>query len=221
MRPGAAEATDQYGRVFILLLAILWLTMFLEESRVVRVLVGLAVIVVVLWTLRATGVVNRTMRYALMTAVGLGVLVATGGFSDAKALVAAISLAAAGALTVAILALVRRIFEQPRIGLSEIVGALAAYVQIAFVFAFLFAGAASLSEGDFFNNGIAGQASDFFYFSVVTITTLGFGDLSPATSMGRSLVMTEALLGQIFLIVLVAYLVGMLGHTRPSPSRDS
>ncbi len=40
-----------------------------------------------------------------------------------------------------------------------------AYVQIAFACAFLFGGAAVLLDGDFFNNGIEGQASDFFYFS--------------------------------------------------------
>jgi len=220
-RPGAARATDQYGRVFLMLLATLWFAMFLEESRLARVVVGLAVIVVVLWTFRAAGVVKRTMHTALLAAVAFGTLVASGGFTDAPGIRAVIAFASAAALALGVLALVRRIFEQTRIGLSEIVAALTAYLQIAFAGAFLFGGTAGLLDGDFFNNGIEGQASDFFYFSVVTITTLGYGDLSPATNIGRSLAMIEALLGQIFLIVLVAYLVGMLGRTRITIGRES
>ena len=204
-----------------MLLAILWLAMFLEESQLARVLVGSGVIVVVVWTFRATGVIKRTMRTTLLGAVALGALVAWGGFTDSSGVVAVIAFASAAALALGVLALVRRIFERPRIGLPEIVAALTAYVQIAFACAFLFRGAAELLDGDFFNNGIEGQASDFFYFSMVTITTLGYGDLSPATSIGRSLAMTEALLGQIFLIVLVAYLVGMLGSSRTTIGRES
>jgi hypothetical protein len=204
-----------------MLLAILWFAMFLEESRLVRVLVGFGVIVVVLWTFRATGVIKRTMRTTLLGAVALGALVASGGFTDAPSIVAVIAFALASTLALGVLALVRRIFEKTRIGLPEIVAALTAYLQIALVGAFLFGGTAVLLDGDFFNNGIEGQASDFFYFSVVTITTLGYGDLSPATNIGRSLAMTEALLGQIFLIVLVAYLVGMLGKSRTTTGRES
>jgi hypothetical protein len=218
-RRGAARATDQYGPVFVMVLAILWLAMFIEESRPVRVFVGLAVIIVVLGTLRAAGVIRRTMRIALLIAAALGGLVASGGYTDKPGIVASIAFAVAAALAVAVLALLRRIFEQTRIGLSEIVAALTAYLQIALVFSFIFGGVAELADGDFFRNGISGQAGDFTYFSVVTLTTLGYGDFSPATNIGRSLAMSEALLGQIFLIVLVAYLVGMLGRSRTTIGR--
>lgn len=213
-RAGADRATDQYGRILLLLLAIMWSAMFLEQSRPARVLVGYGVIAVVLMSLRATGVTRQTMRIALLVALALTLLVAVGGFTDTSSVLASTSLATAAALTVSIVVLVRRIFEQPKIGVSEIIAALAAYLQIAFVFAFMYTSATGFADTNFFNGGIRGDAGDFLYFSVVTLTSLGYGDLSPATSMGRSLAMTEALLGQIFLVVLVAYLVGMLGTTR-------
>jgi len=49
----------------------------------------------------------------------------------------------------------------------------------------------------------------FMYFSYVTITTLGYGDITPLNSKAGALASTEALIGQIYLVVIVAWLVGM------------
>jgi voltage-gated potassium channel len=49
---------------------------------------------------------------------------------------------------------------------------------------------------------------DFIYFSFVTITTLGFGDISPTLPVARFLVYLEAIIGQFYLAILVASLVG-------------
>ncbi|MCP4306619.1 MAG: two pore domain potassium channel family protein [bacterium] len=220
-RPGAERATEQYGRVFLMLVVVLFFVMFIEESRWARVLVGLGVILVVLLTLKATGVTPRTMCNTWFVVGALAVLVVSGGYTDAAEVIATIGFAIAAALVVSVLMLLRRVFEKDRIRIAEVVAALAAYIQIGLAFGFVFSATAALSEGDFFNNGVAGQASDFFYFSVVTMTTLGYGDLSPATDIGRSLVIVETLLGQIFLIVLVAYLVGMLGSSRRAIGSDS
>ena len=58
----------------------------------------------------------------------------------------------------------------------------------------------------------------YLYFSFVVITTLGFGDLTPRTDIGRVVVSLEALSGQIFLVTVVAVLVANLGRAaRPSP----
>ena len=47
------------------------------------------------------------------------------------------------------------------------------------------------------------------YFSFVTLTTLGYGDILPLTDRARSLAYLEAVIGQIYLAVLVGKLVGM------------
>ncbi len=52
-------------------------------------------------------------------------------------------------------------------------------------------------------------ASRFTYFSFITITTLGYGDIIPATNLARVVSMLEAFVGQTYLVVLVARLVGM------------
>ena len=214
-RPGSERATDNYGPIFLLLLAVFFFAMFTVDTAWVRAPVAIAVVVVFLSTLRATGVTERGMRRATFFSVVLALAAGGSSFSEAAPIQAALALAAAAGLGASVLLLVRRIFEMDRIRPREVVAGLTAYTQIALGFSFLYAAAAAVTDGDFFNNGVAGDAGDFLYFSVVTVTTLGYGDLTPATDVGRSLVILETLLGQIFLIVLVAFLVGMLGKKRP------
>jgi hypothetical protein len=59
----------------------------------------------------------------------------------------------------------------------------------------------------------------FFYYSFVTITTLGYGDITPVTDVAKSFSFLEAVVGQIYLVVLVARLVGI--HIAQSMGRKS
>ena len=49
---------------------------------------------------------------------------------------------------------------------------------------------------------------EYIYFSFVTLSTLGYGDISPASEIARSLVYLEAICGQFYIAILVASLVG-------------
>ena len=51
--------------------------------------------------------------------------------------------------------------------------------------------------------------ASFVYFSFVTLTTLGYGDVTPVGSAARTLALLEALVGQLFLAILVARLVAL------------
>ena len=62
-------------------------------------------------------------------------------------------------------------------------------------------------DGPFFVQPGGHQQSEYVYYSFVTLTTLGFGDLSPTVGLPQALTALEALLGQIFLVTLVARLV--------------
>ena len=218
-RPGLENATDEYGRIFVLLLVLFAVSMFSEDVRAVRAIVALGVVVVFLGTLRATGVTARVMRTALYAAGVVALLGVGAATTDNDFVLATVGFVAAAGLGLCVVLLVRHIFEAERIRVQEVIGGLTSYALIALGFSYLYSSAARLTDGDFFNNGIAGEASDFVYFSVVTVTTLGYGDLSPATDVGRSLVVLETLLGQILLVVLVAFLVGSLtsGRTPLAP----
>ena len=75
---------------------------------------------------------------------------------------------------------------------------------------------------NFFAQGAVGDPVKYLYFSFIVLTTVGFGDLTPATDGGRVLVSLEALLGQIFLVTLVVSLVAEPGRPRTTaPSAQS
>ncbi len=215
MRPGAVYATDRFGVLFLELLALVVLTAFSSTSRLALVLQGIIVLVILITALRVSGTTPTQMNVALVTAAAMFFVVVIGGSWGGEAVNGAISIGVGLLLAVGVVAVIRRIFEHERIGISQLIGALAAYMQIAVVFATLFAGVDQMTDQSFFAVGDADAPGVYLYFSVVTMTTLGYGDFSPGTSLGRSLVMIETLLGQIVLVVLVAYLVGSLGVRRP------
>jgi len=94
---------------------------------------------------------------------------------------------------------------------ETIYAAIVAYLLIALMWAFLYMVLEVLAPGSFSfpERAIRTDTMRFEYFSFVTITTLGYGDIAPLTNKASALVLLEALIGQVYLVVLVAWLVGM------------
>ena len=102
---------------------------------------------------------------------------------------------------------VNRVIHHRRITLETVLGALCAYVLIGLMFAFTYLAVHEIRDEPFFVQPGPHTQSEFLYFSFVALTTLGFGDLSPAEDSPQALTVLEALSGQIFLVTLVARLV--------------
>ena len=107
--------------------------------------------------------------------------------------------------------ILRTIFKAKAVTREIIFAAIVAYLLIALMWAFLYMvldllapGSFSLPEGSF-----RAETMRFEYFSFITITTLGYGDITPLTTQASAMAMLEALIGQIYMVVLVAWLVGM------------
>jgi uncharacterized membrane protein len=114
------------------------------------------------------------------------------------------------------IAIVHRIIRHETVGLETILGSICVYVLIAISFAGIYGAVNELEPTGFFAQKIEPNNVDFLYFSFVTMTTVGFGDLTPGTSSGRVAVTFEAVIGQIFLVTLVARLVSLYGKARPA-----
>jgi hypothetical protein len=96
-------------------------------------------------------------------------------------------------------------------------GALAAYLMIGMAFGFAYECLSVLQAGPFFGLAGDGTVADSLFFSFVTLTTTGYGNLVPAGNPGRTLSVLEALLGQLFLVTAVAKVVNVW---RPRRWRD-
>ena len=101
---------------------------------------------------------------------------------------------------------------------DTIFGALAVYLLAGLTWAMLYTFIETVQPGSFHlgtasDGAQAVRWSELLYFSYVTLTTLGYGDITPATAQARSLVMLESVFGVLYLAVLVARLVSIY---RPS-----
>jgi hypothetical protein len=94
-----------------------------------------------------------------------------------------------------------------------ILGAINVYLMIGMAFAFLYGLIEHLQPGSFTGlaafSGAPERVIEFVYFSFVTMTTLGYGDVSPLTSYAMTASYAEAMFGQLYLAILVARLVGL------------
>ena len=103
------------------------------------------------------------------------------------------------------------VYTQKEVTRDLIVGAAIVYLLMALAWAFIYGAVESLHPGSFSIPEIQGITTSrhFLYYSFVTITTLGYGDITPVTSLARSLCILQAVIGQLYLVVQVAWLVGV------------
>lgn len=110
------------------------------------------------------------------------------------------------------------LLRMSRISVDELAGAISAYLLLGIAGAFLFASLELAAPGSVrdltlampvLQTGNAVRFDEFLYFSFTCLTTLGFGDLIPTTPLARTFAYLEAVIGQVYLTVLVARLVGM------------
>ena len=148
---------------------------------------------------------GRARLSIIVVAITLGasVLTAISGFSPRFGLLWLLLVVAAP------IVVMRRLLQHDRVTNETILGAICAYLLIGLAYTFLFIGIDQAGSTLFFGNEEPTTA--FMYFSLVTMTTLGYGDLAPATEVARIVSASEAVVGQVFLVVLVARLVALYG----------
>ncbi|MGD2060766.1 MAG: potassium channel family protein [Acidimicrobiia bacterium] len=199
---------ERYGLVLILILTGYVLSGF-DTSRWVSVLNALLWGALLFTTLWSPGVPKRIRRIGaaaivvlLLTAIPLGLTSSDVALGVRLLLLAIAQLAA-------LLAILSRILTHEKVRLQTVMGAIAGYALTAFVMAAIYHGFDVFTDGGFLNNVVS--EGDYTYFSFVTLTTVGYGDITAASDLAKRLVVVEAFVGQVFLIVLVARLVALWG----------
>ena len=112
--------------------------------------------------------------------------------------------------------ILRRIGKHEHITATTMWGAIAAYLALGMAFSILYT-LMYQQDPTAFTNVADESLGNFNYFSFVTMTTLGYGDISPVGEIARASAVFQTLLGQIYLVVVVARVVSMLG----SPAKPS
>lgn len=113
----------------------------------------------------------------------------------------------------------RRTLRPGRINGYRVLGGIAGYLLIGLTWTFAYQLLVQQSPSAIhFEPGVGeslpGQPSHLIYFSFMTLTTVGFGDVHPVTPVARALTVAEALVGELYIAILIASLVGMALQTR-------
>jgi voltage-gated potassium channel len=214
---GRMRASHSYWAVLGAIFVAFFLSALLPDSPWASSLIVLVLSVTVLiaiWTagwsmterivpfaIAATALVAATINFfwrdeSLTVALGLvaGVLTITTAF-----------VIAAGAVA------------QNEVNSRSVAGAICVYLLFGILFMFLYGALATLGHTPFFAQGTDGTRPLRFYFSFVTLATLGYGDYTPAGNLAHALAVLEALIGQLYLVTVVAVVVTRLGRPGRRP----
>jgi hypothetical protein len=119
------------------------------------------------------------------------------------------------------------VLHSGRVTSDKIFAALCVYLLLGFVWTYAYALLDDMQPGSFADSTETGRTDEvgrimqLRYFSFATLTTLGYGDVLPRSSTARTMATLEAVMGQIYLAVLVARLVGLhIVHANASRSQD-
>jgi hypothetical protein len=191
----AAAPSGDWVRPVTVVLEGATLVAALFASRVRPILVQIAAVVTV---------VGIVVSFATM-----GTQVSTGGA------VAILDVLLVGAAPIAI---AWSIVKRRVIDIHTVLGAICIYVLLGMLWAFLYTAISDMTSSPFFAQQASTSTADFLYFSYVTLTTVGYGDLTARGGFGRAVAVLEMLLGQIYLVTVVALLVSNLGRGRKGPA---
>jgi voltage-gated potassium channel len=199
---------DSYASLLVLLLANFFLLELVDDPRwgaIGSTLLAAAALVVAISEPEAGHHLERRHLIQIGACVALAPLVL---FVNSTELLALTYLLPVALLVTATLPVtISRVVQHRRVTHETVLGALCAYVLLGLLLAFVYLAVEGLDDAPFFAQPGQHQQSEYLYFSFVSLTTLGFGDLSPSVGLPQALTVLEALAGSIFLVTLVARLV--------------
>jgi hypothetical protein len=208
------DAGPRFVLVCLLLIVLLALLLLLPETTVGRsittIFTGL-VLMAAVWASRVRGNFVRVANLIVAVAVIAATLALIIGDESSATPNAIVMTVFTFAMPVAIVVGLR---DARNVNIQTVFGAISLYFMIGLLFAFLITTATRFGSTPYFAQGTDGSLSQRVYFSFVTLATLGYGDLTPATGFGRMLAVFETVTGSLYLVTAVSLVVTRLGHVR-------
>ena len=210
------QAGFRYGAVFLLTLAVVVFVIAAPSadwSRAMTLAIeGSALVVAVATARERERIRHRRALVVGLLMIALIILVATGVVSEGPT--AALLALVTAAVPIEIVRGLMRLLRERGVTVQAVAGALAIYLSIGLVFAWIISLITHVDSAWYFAQQTNGTAGDRVYFSFTVLTTTGFGDFSAATPAGHALAVIEMLTGQLYLVTVIGLLVGSFAGGR-------
>jgi hypothetical protein len=206
----AQRIANAFGLVLLLVIAtyiLASLTKFSGWTGALIALVASATAVVGLASAEAPRGWARGAAGLGLIAVALAVLSAI--LDESEDLLGVAFLALVSLQLAATGAILRAVLAETEVGFRTILGAISVYTLFGLLFAFLYAALDRIQSSPLFGSAATVEQGDIILFSFTTLTTTGYGNLVPADQPGKMFAGLEMLIGNIFLVTLVAGLVAL------------
>ncbi len=208
-RQRAQRASDAFGLVLLLVLLVYVLASVVSNRSWPAVLLTAVMGATSVVALTSSHARPQFVRRVLWLAVLAFVLAAIAAITGGRHWLSAANFINICLLAAAMGAVLRRVVTSGSVSSRTILGAISVYTSLGILFTWAYGLVDRIEGGGFFGQVSGIQGSDFLFFSYTTLTTTGYGDLVPAGQVGRMLSGLEMMLGQIFLVTLVAGLVSL------------
>jgi hypothetical protein len=209
-RISARRASHSYGYVLALIIASFLFAATAPDApwaTSVLVLLESLTLVAALWTSALTGMTSGWNIGLLSIAVVAAVVNIVSSGKVLAGLVGILS----GVLAIGVIVVLgRAVVLQGEVNAQSITAAVCVYILFGLIFLFIYSVSAEFGHGPFFAQGTDGTRSLRLYFSYVTLATIGYGDYTPKGNLGHTFAVVEALVGQLYLVTVVALLVARM-----------
>jgi Ion channel len=199
-----AQARDRFGVLLVLLIGSFVALGFSDNvwARIVAAALELAALAV---GFLASGLTSRYRRLGVVGLVGVVAVVLTAVAGDTATGISQI--AGVVVLGTLLLGVLDRVLHHDVVTVQTLFGAVCAYFLIGLMFSSVYGALNDLTDTPVFGESV--NRSVFSYFSFVTLTTVGYGDFTATTDLARRIAVIEAMIGQVFIAILLARLVSM------------
>jgi hypothetical protein len=203
-------SADSYGLVLLLVVVTYLVSVSVTEERAASIV--LTVQLATLWLTLRTSHAHRVTRIVADIGLCLAAVAAVLSFfvHNPGDQLGGIFTVCCLLYLIAPFSIVRHLMLRRQIDTETLLGAVAAYLLIGMFFAFAYKAAAEFGSVPFFGSAGTGTLSQDLFFSFVTMTTVGYGNLVPAANPGQTFAVLEAVTGQLFLVVAVGKIINSM-----------
>ena len=219
-QPALATHRERYGLLLGAIIIAFAIQGIAEPGKIEEILVAVllgATLLLALWVADAK---PRVMWGAVLIVAALiliSIIEAANGNVSGGATRIANALLVALAPPAIILGVLRSLRARQAVTLEAVFGVLCVYILLGMFFASVYGTIDRFGGNPFFAGGQTATVARCLYFSFASLTTAGYGDFTARTNLGHTLSVSEALLGQIYLVTVVSLIVANLGRSRPAP----